>query len=139
METFGYITSRKIHRCLDCLWPLGGLAVIVYFELGIVEPSHGFWQLAGWVPWAFIFLIGWAIFEVASLWKALTFSVRLSEQSICVGRNEVKWADIKKVDLNRPPFVLHTISGTTLQIPVWTSNLPYIKTFVASHTKDLPR
>jgi len=141
MEKFGYNKAWKAKMLMECSYPVIFLLGVLAIGLFIVWPSGGVAEFKWWMPLLVIGLIIWAIIEIGKYRKALAFLVELSEETIRVGDKRASWADISKVESRRafgdvPAIILHTNSGTSLNIPAATESLPYIKGFIDNRTKS---
>lgn len=149
METFSYQTSFKIHRSLQCAWPLIILGGLFVYSLVLADFEGGFREFLteGWMPLILIGSLAWLILEILWTVSIFEFTVELNEESICVGKTEVSWTDVVKVEYKdavgkRPAIILSTRSSDDLEIPGAIQGLDYIKGVikrkVQSHTSSNP-
>ena len=142
METFSFDTSFKIHRAIQCVWPLIILGALIAYSSVVSDfggDVSGYFS-EGWMPLILIGSLGWLILEIVWTVKVLGFSVELSEESIRVGKKEIPWEDIVnaeyKTAFGKKPSIILSTSSDELRIPGAIEGLDYIKGVVKRKVKS---
>jgi hypothetical protein len=142
METFSYNTSFKIHRTIQCAWPLIILGALIAYSLVLADYGGGIsgFLSEGWMPLILIGSLCWLILEIVWTVKVLGFSVELTEESIRVGKKEISWKDIVNADykiaIGKKPAIILSTSSDELRIPGAIKGLDYIKGVIKRQVKS---
>jgi len=144
METFGYKGGMKFQAILSCAYPviaLGGMGALYFF---VVRDSSGMFEMKDWAPLAAVGIFIWLIYEIYKVSRMCSFSVRISDEGVGVGKSEVyAWDQVERAEFHglqfgtSPVITLHLRSGETLKIPAAIDHLPYIQGIIENKVENI--
>jgi hypothetical protein len=136
MEKFMYRKGWILHKGMEIGYPsIPLIAFIGYAVIGLKL------EFKWWVPIILIGFVGWLVYAVINFFKAIKFSVELTEHSIRAAGVEALWENINIIGFvngagDDPVVVMHQINGKSLYIPGATDGIEYIKGYIKGHAKN---
>lgn len=151
MEKFSLNFWSKGNQVMNCVWPIALLLGLLGSLVFVILPSQDSmveFRFQWWVPLFAVALVIWAIIAIRKALPVFRFTVKISDQTICVGDEEAAWSEIvdvefkntlgEKNNIGEPiAIVLRTKSDKTLRIPATLASFAYVKGFIEGHTKHL--